>query len=69
MGDDRKFRIGDQVRPADSNIADIGEVITLRDQGYVVVHWFGSNRSTHHCRSLEIVSDRREPILDDAVAS
>jgi hypothetical protein len=71
MSDDRKFRIGDQVRPADSSIADLGEVIQLRDQDYVVVHWYGSNRSTHHRRSLEIAGNgqRSVPDLEAAPAS
>ncbi len=57
MSDDRKFRIGDLVKPAESSIADIGEVVNIRDNDYVIVQWHGSNRSTHHFRSLEIVGN------------
>ncbi len=57
MSDDRKLRIGDLVKPAESSIADVGEVVNIRDNEYVVVQWHGSNRSTHHFRSLEIVGN------------
>jgi hypothetical protein len=53
MGDMRRFRIGDLVRPTESSVADVGEVVNLREGDYVIVQWHGSNRSTHHCRSLE----------------
>lgn len=59
MGDDRKFRIGDLVKPAASSVADIGEVVNIRDDEYVIVQWHGSNRSTHHFRSLEIIDNGR----------
>ncbi len=59
MSDDRKFRIGDLVKPAESTIADVGEVVNIRDNDYVIVQWHGSNRSTHHWRSLEIVGAGR----------
>ena len=55
MSDDRKFRIGDQVKPAESSIVDVGEVVSILDNDYVIVHWYVSNRGTHHCRSLELV--------------
>lgn len=57
MSDDRKFRIGDLVKPAESTIADVGEVVNIRDNDYVIVQWHGSNRSTHHWRSLEIAGN------------
>lgn len=63
MSDDRKFRIGDLVKPAESSIADVGEVVNIRDNDYVIVQWHGSNRSTHHCRSLEIVGRGRADAL------
>jgi hypothetical protein len=63
MSDDRKFRIGDLVKPAESSIADVGEVVNIRDNDYVIVQWHGSNRSTHHFRSLELVSSERPSSL------
>lgn len=57
MNDDRKFRIGDLVKPAESSIGDVGEVVNIRDNDYVIVQWHGSNRSTHHWRSLESVGN------------
>ncbi len=55
MDEMRKFRIGDLVRPMESSVADVGAIVNIRDEDYVVVQWHGSNKSTHHCRSLERV--------------
>lgn len=63
MSDDRKFRIGDLVKPAESNIVDVGEVVNIRDNDYVIVQWHGSSRGTHHFRSLEIVDSGRPSSL------
>jgi hypothetical protein len=55
MGALRHLQIGDRVRPAESSVADLGEVVNIRDDEYVIVQWYGSNKSTHHCQSLEII--------------
>ena len=59
MSDDRKFRIGDLVKPTESSVTDVGEVVNIRDNEYVIGQWHGSNRSTHHFRCLEIVDSGR----------
>lgn len=53
MDERRELKIGDLVKAADSTVEYVGTVVGIRDGDYVIVQWHGSNRSTHHQRSLE----------------
>ena len=54
MDKKQELKIGDLVKAADSTVDYVGTVVGLRDGDYVIVQWHGSNRSTHHQRSLEL---------------
>lgn len=50
-----KTIIGDWVRPADSNIEDVGCVVGTRSNDYLIVEWDNGVTTTHRRESLEHV--------------